>query len=153
MVRHPKAKSSWRQFPAFHAAPSDVPSRLNHTTKIYRFTSNGRQHYPFNTYECPVGSSLTETPEGDRRGGGRPSEEKSNQHHNKSRRGGRRGGGKVRVREHGFPATEVSRCQSEPREEPAPKRQTLGGRKPHTQKLCCHKSVNTFSRVGARLAY
>lgn len=60
----------------------------------------------------------------------------------------------MRVREHGFPATEVSRCQSEPREELAPKRQTLGGgRKPHTQKLCCHKSVNTFSRVGACLAY
>lgn len=96
--------------------------------------------------------SLTKTPESDRRGGGRPSEGKSNQHHNKSRLCGRRGG-KVRVREHGFPATEVSRCQSEPWEELAPKRQTLEGHKPHTLKFCCQKSVNTFSHVGACLAY
>lgn len=64
------------------------------------------------------------------------------------------GRGKVRAREHGFPATEVSRCQSEPREgRRPPKRRTVEGREPHEHKLSCHKSVNTFSRVGACLAY
>lgn len=77
----------------------------------HQFTSNGRQHVTQTTAATVLdhqGADLGATPEADKRGGGRAREETSNQRHRKRRLGG----GEVRVQQHGFPPTEVLRCQS-----------------------------------------
>lgn len=76
----------------------------------------------YNTSLPLMGTSAT--PEADRRGGGRPREETSNQRHDKRRLVGRRRGD---GEEHGFPATEAARCQSEPPRTSRPGEANLNG--------------------------